>query len=193
MMRKRAETEPVMTYDEYLEREERSPRKHEYLRGEMVAMAGATPEHAALATSIATALSNAVRGKPCRVYSSDLRIRIRDTDLATYPDVAVVCDRLETSDDDRNGATNPILLVEILSDSTESYDRGAKFDHYRRLPSLREYVLVDQHEPHVEVYRRNESGRFELFEARAGETLELTSIGAVVAIDEIYANPLDAS
>lgn len=191
MIAKRATLETAMTYEEYLALEERSQTKHEYLRGEMIAMAGGTPEHAALAMAFGAALTVALRGKPCRVYSSDLRIRVRETDLATYPDVAVVCGRLEISPDDRSGVINPLLIVEVLSDSTERYDRGAKFAHYRHLASLREYVLVSQHEPRVEVYRRNEHRRFELFEAVAGETFELAAIGATIAVDEIYANPLE--
>lgn len=193
MITKRATLEPAMTYEEYLALEERSGTKHEYLRGEMIAMAGGTPEHAALQAAMIIALGNALRGKPCRVYSSDLRVRVRETDLGTYADVTVVCGRLETSPDDRDGAINPVLIVEVLSDSTESYDRGAKFAHYRHLASLREYVLVSQSEPRIEVYRRNEHGRFELFEAVAGETFELTTIGATIGVDEIYANPLDVS
>lgn len=186
MISKRATLEPAMTYDEYLDREARSPSRHEFLRGEMIAMAGGTPEHAALAAAMIVAVGTALRGTPCRVYTSDLRIRVRETDLATYPDVAVVCGAAETSPDDRHAVVNPVLLVEVLSDSTESYDRGAKFAHYRHLPSLREYVLVSQREPRIEVYRRNEHGRFELFEAGPGETLELRSIAATVAIDDVY-------
>lgn len=193
MIAKRATLESEMTYDEYLALEARSETKHEYVRGEMLAMAGGTPEHAALATAMAIALGIALRGRPCRVYSSDLRVRVRETDLATYPDVTVVCGRLETADDDRHAAANPIVLVEVLSESTEAHDRGTKFAHYRHLASLREYVLVAQHERRIEVYRRNPEGRFELFEAGAGETFELTSIGATVAVDEIYANPLETS
>ncbi|MDQ3030808.1 MAG: Uma2 family endonuclease [Myxococcota bacterium] len=182
-----------MTYDDYLAFEERSDTKHEYLRGEVLAMSGGTPEHAALASSFTIALGTALRGKPCRIFSSDLRVRVAETDLSTYPDLTVVCGRLDIAPDDRHATTNPIVVVEVLSDSSEAYDRGAKFAHYRHLASLREYVLVAQDAPRVEVYRRNESGRFELFEFAAGETVELASIGARVLVDELYANPLDAS
>lgn len=186
-------TETRMEYGEYLALEERSAAKHEYLRGEVLAMAGGTPEHAALASAMTVALGTALRGRPCRLFSSDLRIRVAETDLTTYADVAVVCGRLEVAPDDRNAATNPVVIVEVLSDSTEAYDRGAKFAHYRRLPSLREYVLVAQDARRVEVYRRNESGRFELFEFVGGQTLELASISVSVGVDELYANPLGAT
>lgn len=179
-----------MTYDEYLALEERSGSKHEYLRGEIVAMAGGTPEHAALASALTIAVGIELRGKPCRIYSSDLRVRVRETDFTTYTDVSVVCGRLEVALEDRLAATNPIVIVEVLSESTEAYDRGAKFAHYRHLASLREYVLVAQDAPRIEVYRRNDHGRFELFEHGPGELAELTSIDVRIAVDDVYTNPL---
>jgi Uma2 family endonuclease len=157
-----------MTYAAYLAAEEVSETRHEYLRGEVFAMAGGTPEHAALMAAISAELIVALRGRPCRVYSSELRIRIDATDMSTYPDVSVVCGELKTSTIDRNAATNPILIVEVLSDSTEAYDRGEKFSHYRRLPSLREYLLLSQHQPRIESYRKNAQGVWELAEARRG-------------------------
>jgi len=179
-----------MSYAEYLAAEAKSDVRHEFLDGEVFAMAGGTPEHAALAAAVIAGLINALRGKPCRVYSSDLRVRVEATGLTTYPDASVVCGQLETSAQDPNAIVNPVVLIEVLSESTESYDRGAKAAHYRRIPSLREYVLVAQHEPLVEVYRRNEHGRFELFEARPGEPLELSSVGAALDVRALYENPL---
>lgn len=180
-----------MTYAEYLAAEARADVRHEYLGGDVWAMAGWTIEHGALTMAAAREVGLALRGKTCRAFSSDVRIRIPETDLATYPDLSVVCGRLETAPDDGQAITNPALIVEVLSDSTEAYDRGAKWAHYRRLASLREYVLVSQGEPLVEVYRRTEGGRFELFEARAGETFDLASIGATIAVDALYVNPLE--
>jgi len=179
-----------MTYAEYLAAEAKSEVRHEYLNGEVWAMAGGTPEHSALALAMGGELRNALAGKPCRVFSSDLRVRIVDTGLSTYPDVSVVCGQLETADDDKDAITNPVVLVEVLSEATEAYDRGAKAAHYRRILSLREYVLVSQAEPLVEVYRRAESGRWELLEARTGETIELASLGVRLEVASIYANPL---
>ena len=114
-------------------------------------------------------------------------MRIPETGLSTYPDLSVVCGELETAPDDKDAITNPILLVEVLSDSTEAYDRGAKWAHYRRIPSLREYVLVSQGEPRVEVFRRIEAGRWELLEARPGETIELASLGVRLDVAAVYA------
>jgi Uma2 family endonuclease len=179
-----------MTYAEYLAAEAVSEVRHEYLNGEVWAMAGGTPEHAALALAVGSELREALRGKPCRAYSADLRVRVVDTGLSTYPDVSVVCGQLETAPEDKDAVTNPIVLVEVLSESTEGYDRGAKAAHYRRIPSLREYVLVSQAEPRIEVHRRAESGRWELLEARPGETIELASIGARLDVSAVYANPL---
>jgi Uma2 family endonuclease len=124
------------------------------------------------------------------VYSSDLRVRIRETGLTTYPDVTVICGQLETDTEDRLAAVNPLVLVEILSESTEAYDRGAKAAHYRRIPSLREYVLISHIEPAIEVYRRSDAGYFELHEARKGERVALASLGIDLDVDSLYADPL---
>ena len=180
-----------MSYAAYLEAEARSEAKHEYLRGEVYAMAGGTPEHAALIAAISAELSFALRGRPCRVYSSELRVRVEATDLSTYPDITVVCGALETATDDRNAATNPALIVEVLSDSTEAHDRGDKFAHYRRLPSLREYLLVSQYKPLLESYRKSSEGVWMLAEAGAGEGLTLAAVeGVRLDVDALYRNPL---
>ncbi len=182
-----------MSYAEYLAAEAVAEVRHEYLNGDVWEMAGGTIEHGALAAAVARELGVALRGKPCRAFSSDVRVRVPETDLATYPDLSVVCGQLETAKDDKDAITNPVVLVEVLSDSTEAYDRGAKWAHYRRIASLHEYVLVSQAEPLIEVYRRTPGGRFELLEARAGETIELASIGARLDVSGVYANPLDAA
>lgn len=182
-----------MTYAEYVAFEQQSDTKHEFLRGEVFAMAGGTVEHGALAAAVTIALGNALRDRPCRALSSDVRVRIQATGLSTYPDVTVVCGKLETDEDDPDGVLNPALVVEVLSDSTEAYDRGAKAAHYRRIPSLREYVLVSQREPLVEVYRRNERQNWELVsEARAGGRAEIASCGEpfFLDVDDLYRNPL---
>lgn len=182
-----------MSYSEYLALEVSGGAKHEYVNGEVFAMAGGTIAHGALTVAIGTALSNALRGRSCRVLSSDVRVRVKATGIATYPDVSVVCTKLEVDPDDEHGVLNPSLIVEVLSDSSEAYDRGAKAAHYRRIPSLREYVLVSQREPLIEVYRRNERGNWELVaEARQSERAELTSCGEPISldVDAIYRDPL---
>jgi Uma2 family endonuclease len=182
-----------MSYADYLAFEAASDTRHGYLNGEVFAMAGGTITHGALAMAVGTALSNALRDRACRVLSSDVRVRSKATGLTTYADVTVVCDKIEVDDDDPHGVLNPRLIVEVLSESTEAYDRGAKAAHYRRIASLREYVLVGQGEPLIEVYRRNERGKWELaVEARRGELAELTACGAPIQldVDAIYRDPL---
>jgi Uma2 family endonuclease len=179
-----------MSRAEYVAAERTSSQRHEYLGGEVYAMAGGTPEHGALAAAIMGELRAALMDKRCRVYSSDVRISIRETRLVTYPDASVVCGQLETDPEDPDAITNPRLVVEVLSDSTEAYDRGAKAAHYRRIPSLEEYVLLSQDEPRIEVYRRVAPGRWELVEARAPERIALASLGVELDVAAVFGNPL---
>lgn len=190
---------PYVSYADYLTLEETSTTKHEWLDGTVYdlheqGMAGGTPDHAGLAAAVTILLGVQLRGKPCRAFSSDLKVRVSATGLTTYADVTIVCGKLETAAEDANAVTNPTLIVEVLSDSTEAYDRGEKFGHYRRIPSLREYVIVSQHERSIEVWRKNERGRWELAqEAGPGEDAALTSIGCTLPVDEVRANPLSGS
>lgn len=188
-----AATTERLVYAEYLRQERQSMLKHQWVSGEMFAMTGGTPEHARLQATVASTLAAALAGKPCAVYGADLRIRSRHTDIATYADVTVVCGQLETDPEDPDAAINPVVVVEVLSPSTEAYDRGDKAAHYRRIPALREYVLVAQDSRRIEVFRREDGGRWEFEEASAGQSIRLTSIDAELVVDEIYANPLEAS
>jgi Uma2 family endonuclease len=183
-----------MTYAEYLAAEEGSTERHEYVAGEVFAMAGGTIDHGALAMAFGGELRVELAHKPCRVFSSDVRVRMRGSDYATYPDVTVVCGKLENAaPEDKEAILNPVLLVEILSDSTEAHDRGEKAAHYRHIPSLKEYVFVSQRNPHIEVYRRNDADRWELFEFGAGQRVELASVGCSVSVDAVYRDPLAAA
>jgi Uma2 family endonuclease len=179
---------PLVTYAEYIARERTSAEKHEFLRGDVWAMAGGTPEHGRLALRMASALQAALGSRPCVVYSSDVRIRILSTDRSTYPDLSVVCGQDERASDDPDAITNPVVIVEVLSPTTERADRGDKFAHYQRLPSLQEYVLVSQDGPRIEVFRRQgASWLLTIFEA--GANVSLASIDATLSVDEIYADP----
>lgn len=188
--------QPYIAYADYLALEEKSGKKHEWLDGvvydmEALGMAGGTPDHAALMMAVGIALGAQLRSKPCRIYGPDLKVRVPATGLATYPDLTVICGSLAVDPEDRNAATNPVLLVEVLSDSSEGYDRGEKFAHYRRLPSLREYVLVSQRSRRIEVFRKNAAGKWELAEeASAGQSAPLASIDCTLSVDEVYADPL---
>lgn len=183
-----AQAKPLMSYAEYLAAEARSEVKHEFLRGEVWAMAGGTPSHAGMQVNVSSSLVVALKGRPCRVFSSDLRVRISETDRSTYPDVTVVCGKLETAPEDPNAVTNPIVIVEVLSESTEASDRGEKFQHYARLPSLQEYVLVSQVGRRVDVFRRSE-GETWVFVPFTTGSVELKSLGVSVSLDDVYADP----
>ncbi len=178
------------TREEYIGLERSSNVKHEYFDGVIYAMAGGSREHAAIAVNVNTLLSMGVRGRPCQVHSSDLRIRIVDTGLETYPDVTVLCGRAEYDAADRNVVTNPIVVVEVTNPSTEEYDRGEKLDHYKRIPSLREIVVIGHRERVLEIVRREEGGRWTRHEARPGEVATLISIGCDLSVDEVYRDPL---
>ena len=146
------------TFRQYLSLEKASNVKHEYLAGQIYAMAGGTPEHAALQGAVHGLLFPQVRAGRCRAHGSDLRVRVLATGLDTYADVAIVCGPRELDPEDKNAVTNPTLLVEVLSPSTQDYDCGEKFAHYKRIPSLRQYVLVSPDEHRVEVWTRDDEG-----------------------------------
>jgi Uma2 family endonuclease len=175
-----------MTYAEYCAFERESAVRHEYLRGEVFAMAGGTLEHGRLASRVIYLLSRALEGRRCSVYTSDVRVRIEATDLDTYPDVSVVCGDPQTADADPRALLNPILLVEVLSDSTEAYDRGQKASHYRRIPSLGAYLMVSQAERRLELQLRQAIGGWTIHEAGPGERLAIGPLGIELAVDEVY-------
>jgi Uma2 family endonuclease len=181
------------SYADYLELEEASNVKHEFLAGEIYALAGGSPDHAALAANLIAALLACVGSRPCRVFSSDLRVRVLATGLATYPDVTVVCGPLERDPESRLTVVNPLLVAEVLSDSTADYDRGEKLAHYKRIPSLQECLLVSHREPRVEIWRRGSRGGWEHEEAARGGRLRLASLDGEIGVDEVYRGGLDDS
>ena len=173
------------TYEEYLAYERDSGLKHEFDNGEIFAMAGGSRRHNALALRVGAAL-DAAREGGCVAFQSDQKVRVLATGRATYPDATVVCGSIEGDPADSTGATitNPTLLVEVLSPTTEQEDRGNKWLHYQLIPSLQEYVLVDQVRARVERYRRLPSGAWEYSDTTSG-TVELTS-GAVLDLAKLY-------
>jgi Uma2 family endonuclease len=175
------------TYADYLALEAASNVKHEFLEGEIYAMAGGTPDHAALAVAVSAALVGQLRDQPCRVFSSDLRIRVLATGLATYPDVTVVCGPLEHDTESATTVVNPTMVVEVTSDGTEDYDRGEKLENYRQIPTLRECLLVSHRTRSIDVWRRNpDGGEWRREQARAGDKVRLASIDGELSVDEIY-------
>lgn len=181
------------SYADYLHLEEASNVKHEFFAGEIYALAGGSPDHAALAVTVAAALVAGIGDRPCRVFSSDLRVRVLATGLATYPDVTVVCGPLERDPDDRLTVVNPSLVAEVLSNSTEDYDRGEKLEHYKQIPSLRECLLVSHREPGIEIWRRRGDGPWERQAAGRGERVRLPSLDCEIAVDDIYRGGLEDS
>jgi Uma2 family endonuclease len=171
---------------EYLAVESASNIKHEYLDGQIYAMAGGTPAHAALQLAVPNLLFPQLRAGRCRALGPDLRIRVLATGLATYPDVTIVCGPRESDPEDNNSVINPTLLVEVLSPSTEAYDRGEKFAHYKRIPSLRQYVLVSPAEHRVEVWTYDGDGAWTSKVSTDGELADLDSIGGVLDVRELY-------
>jgi Uma2 family endonuclease len=177
------------TYAEYLGLEASSNVKHEFLDGQIYAMAGGTPEHAALAAAVIGLLFfPAVRAGRCRPHDADLRVRVPATGLTTYPDVTVVCGPRVLDPGDEQAVTNPTLIVEVLSRSTEDYDRGDKFEHYKHLPTLQQYVLVSYRGPCVEVFTRDGGGAWTSAVANADNVADLASIGAELDVNELYAS-----
>lgn len=174
---------------EYLAIERAADFKSEYFEGEMFAMAGGSPVHSLIATNLAREVGNRLKGRPCVPFNSDLRLKVATSGLYTYPDLSVVCGPLEFADEQDDVIVNPTLLAEVLSPSTEAYDRGKKFEHYRQIPTLREYLLVSQQEPRIEQFVRDASGVWRLHEASGLEArLELPSLEIMLSFAEVFAN-----
>jgi Uma2 family endonuclease len=175
------------TPEEYLALERQAQCKSEYYAGEIFAMAGASRWHNLIVTNVLRELSLQLKGRPCTTYHSDMRVKVSPTGLYTYPDVTVVCGEAQFEDNQQDTLLNPMLIVEVVSESTEAYDRGGKFAHYRKLTSLMEYVLITQTKPHIEHYVRQPDNRWLLAEADSlQDTLHLPSIDYRLALAEVY-------
>jgi Uma2 family endonuclease len=179
------------SFADYLETEEISGIRHEFYDGEIYAMAGGTPEHAAMAAAITASLVRQLEGTGCRVYSSDLRVRVLATGLATYPDVTVICGPSVRDPESATHVTNPKLVVEVLSPGTEEYDRGEKLEHYKQVPSLNAVVLVDHRSELVELWARSDDS-WSCTRFGGGEEVPLRAIGCILAVDAVYRAARDA-
>jgi len=180
------------TYQDYVWLEEESSTRHEFLAGEIVAMAGGTPEHAAMAAEIIGQLREQLRGGPCRVFTSDLGVRVLRTGLATYPDASVVCGPTVRDPDKKTNVTNPRLLVEVTSDNTEDYDRGEKLTHYQQIPSLAAVVIVSHRTPRIEVWQRTPgSEAWQRSEAGAGGRASVIAVGCDLDVDAVWKAALE--
>ena len=180
---------PKLTPQDYLVRERKAAVKSEYYHGETFAMAGATREHNLIVGNVVRETGNALKARSCEVYPSDMRVKVSSTGLYTYPDATVVCGDPEFDDEQFDTLLNPTVLFEVLSDSTESYDRGAKFRQYREIESLKEYVIIAPDRAGVECYTRQADGRWLLQEYQALEqTATFESINVTIELTEIYRN-----
>ena len=175
-----------LTPEEYFAWEETQEEKHDYIYGEVFTVSGVTRTHDVIAVNLLVAFRLVFRGTECSVFSSDLRVQVEPGGRYTYPDLSAVCGEATFLNRKENTLTNPTLIVEILSDSTETYDRSEKLTTYRAVPSVREIVLVRQDRRAVEVYRREGAARW-LVEDLVGGTLALPSVEAEIALDDLYA------
>ena len=178
--------QPRYTPEEYLALERKADYKSEYVNGQVIAMAGASRSHNLIAGNLYREVSQQLRGRPCEAYISDMRVKVSRTGLYTYPNVVVVYGEIHFEDVHNDTLLNPTVIVEVLSASTEAYDRGEKFAHYRRLESLQEYLLVAQDKVRIEHYVR-QGAQWVLSEASTlDETVQLASIGCDVALRDVY-------
>lgn len=175
------------TIEEYLEMENAATEKHGYYQGEIFAMSGAKAPHNDISTNLLGGLWSKLKGNPCKPSGSDQRVHIEKNSLFTYPDISIVCGQRNTLNDDQYNVLNPTVIIEVLSASTKTYDRGDKFKLYRDIPTLKEYILVDSESYSVEDFYVNEQGNWELKEYNTiDETLVFNSIDVSLALADIY-------
>ena len=186
-----ADGAPLLHYSfkEYVAFERDAREKHEFVSGLILAMAGGTLEHSALCSAVIVSLGSQLSGQRCRVYDSNARVRVRESGNAYYPDASVVCDRVERDPDDSPSLTNPVVLVEVLSPSTEQYDRTDKFTDYRKIPSLRHIVHVAHDKPQLDVWTLT-AGKWDLRRFTAGQQAALSAIDCTLDVAELYRDPL---
>jgi Uma2 family endonuclease len=177
--------EPIsMSLDEFLAWEPTQPLRYEFASGHVFGMAGASRAHGTIATNLVSLLRPAIRGKGCGLYAADMKVAVPEIPAIRYPDVVVTCDPRDLKDEQLTRF--PMMLVEIISESTEALDRGVKFAEYRAIGALREFVLIDSRAVHVEVYRRGDRNRWFFQEYGSGDEVVFESIGLTIAIEALY-------
>lgn len=179
-----SQSHPYISPEEYLETEKSSPIKHEYVQGQIYAMAGASDAHVTITANLVTLLRNHIRGTDCRVYVADMKARIESLNIFYYPDIMVTCDQRDTNFE--YFKRYPSLIIEVLSPSTEALDRGDKFSDYQELETLQEYVLISQNRQRVDCFRRNTAGRWELYSYRGNQELQLFSLNFSCSLTDVY-------
>lgn len=182
-----AQPQPRITPEEYLAFERGSDTRHEYYAGVIVAMAGGTARHNRIAGSTYVSMYNQLRGRNCNIYPSDMRVKAISTNIYSYPDVTVTCGDEQFEDSREDSLLNPVVIIEVLSPSTEKFDRGKKFQSYRTIPSLREYILIAQDDYHIERFVRYGENTWLLSEATGKDAyIEISAIQCVLRLEEIY-------
>ncbi len=183
-------TEPekrFLSHRDYLEMEAETPWKNEYYHGEVFAMTGASFRHNVIAGNVFAALHGALGRSDCYVFTGDMKVQVEKDRHYVYPDVSVVCGEIEFAEERTDTVSNPLVIVEVLSESTQDYDRGSKFRAYRGIETLRDYVLIDQYTPHIEHFSKNDAGKWVLDELDGeNATLEIGSIGVVLSLSSVY-------
>jgi len=175
------------TPQEYLEIDRKAERKSQFFEGEIFMMAGASARHNLIVANLLASLVGQLRGRRCTAYASELRTKVDPSGLYTYPDISVICDEPRFDDERHDTVLNPTLIIEVLSGSTEAYDRGAKFGQYRKIESLRQYVLVEQERAHIEIYTRQPDGHWVLADVEGPEAeARLESIDCRLRLAEVY-------
>lgn len=184
---------PPMTPEAYLAFERAQlDAKHEFLNGDVIAMAGASRQHNRIVTNLVVSLGSQLRGRPCDVYSSDMRVKIPTTGLYTYPDVIAMCHDPQFEDEALDTLLNPSVIIEVLSPSTEAYDRGIKFAHYRSIDAMQIYILIAQDKPQVEIFRRQGKRDWLLSVVEGLDArVSLETIGCELALAEVYERVLE--
>lgn len=178
--------EQYLSLEEYFKLDETSDNKHEYYQGAVFAMTGASKNHNLITLDVGSSLLTQLTGKPCQPYPSDFRLKIEAFELYTYPDLSVICGDTQLADGRRDTFVNPTVLIEVLSESTETYDRGKKAEFYRTIPTLQEYLFIAQDRPHVERYRRQERGWLFTEYWSLDEEVSLDFIGCTLSLAAIY-------
>lgn len=177
---------PRFSLDDYMAWEAQQTDRHEYLNGEVFAMTGAKDAHNTIAGNLFVALRSALRGTPCRAFIADMKLRVDQADAVFYPDLLVTCDPRDRAPEADTAKRHPTLLVEVLSEATAAYDRGLKFEQYRRIEGLQEYLLVEQDRRHVDLFRKDEDGRWVLESCGPEGQFTLSSLGLALTMDLVY-------
>ncbi len=176
-----------MTVQEYLAQERQAQIKSEYIEGEVVAMTGASRKHNLIVVNLVSSLHRQLRSRPCEIYSADMRVAVDQAEFYTYPDIVVTCEDPQFRDDQLDTLLNPTLIVEVLSPSASSYDRGEKFRRYRQLPSLQDYLIISQEQASIEHYQRQGKSEWTLVDIEGlASQIVLPSIQCQLLLQDIY-------